>query len=320
MWDDESRYAPDSDHSESHVDRAAADPPHGQQRWSGRATPPRPAPGTARPPHAPVPGWDPSTGGYGQARRPEQGTYHSGAAPHPDWPANQDERETWDPRYDGPAAGRAVAGDPAGARHSSDPSGQRWPTRDGWSGAQHAAPEQPLPPWRPVGAANVASSTAAAARPADTRDPAPGGWPADTRGTAPGGWPADTRGTAADGWPADTRGTAAQPQRGTGTAAGLDFGRIGDRPPAGDGPYRDAAPAADAGQDGDEHAAKPRTDSSPYNWLLYLPVLVPLCTPLYNRIEPTMFGMPFFYWAQLGFTFLSAAVIAGVHLATTKEQ
>jgi hypothetical protein len=37
---------------------------------------------------------------------------------------------------------------------------------------------------------------------------------------------------------------------------------------------------------------------------------------LYNRIEPTLLGLPFFYWSQLSFAFLASAVITFVHRRT----
>lgn len=36
---------------------------------------------------------------------------------------------------------------------------------------------------------------------------------------------------------------------------------------------------------------------SPWNMLLIVPLWA-LATPLYNRVEPELFGMPFFYWFQ----------------------
>ncbi|MFF5985759.1 DUF3311 domain-containing protein [Prauserella flavalba] len=36
---------------------------------------------------------------------------------------------------------------------------------------------------------------------------------------------------------------------------------------------------------------------SPWNLLLIIPFWI-LLTPLYNRHDPTLFGMPFFYWFQ----------------------
>lgn len=43
----------------------------------------------------------------------------------------------------------------------------------------------------------------------------------------------------------------------------------------------------------------PRSDKSPWNWLLVLPLLVTLYPPLYNRTTPELIGIPFFYWYQL---------------------
>ncbi len=42
-----------------------------------------------------------------------------------------------------------------------------------------------------------------------------------------------------------------------------------------------------------------RSDSSGWNWLLLLPLLVTLYPPLYNRRDPELAGIPFFYWYQL---------------------
>ena len=50
----------------------------------------------------------------------------------------------------------------------------------------------------------------------------------------------------------------------------------------------------------------PRTDKTPWNWLLVVPLLVTLYPPLYNRRTPELFSTPFFYWYQL------AAVVVGV--------
>ena len=52
-------------------------------------------------------------------------------------------------------------------------------------------------------------------------------------------------------------------------------------------------------------------------WLL-VPMLV-LYVPLYNTIEPTLFGFPFFYWFQLLMIVLGAAVMIPVYLADERE-
>lgn len=49
-----------------------------------------------------------------------------------------------------------------------------------------------------------------------------------------------------------------------------------------------------------------RSDHSPLNWLLLVPLAATLFPPLYNREDPRLFDIPFFYWYQL------AAIAIGV--------
>lgn len=49
-----------------------------------------------------------------------------------------------------------------------------------------------------------------------------------------------------------------------------------------------------------------RSDRSPWNWLLLLPLVATLFPPLFNRTSPALAGIPFFYWYQL------AAIAIGV--------
>ncbi len=53
-----------------------------------------------------------------------------------------------------------------------------------------------------------------------------------------------------------------------------------------------------------------------WNWLLVLPIGMPLLTPLYNRLTPELWGIPFFYWYQLGCALLATVVIAVVYQLT----
>lgn len=78
----------------------------------------------------------------------------------------------------------------------------------------------------------------------------------------------------------------------------------GTRPP-GDRRARDLAPA--------------RSDRSPWNWLLLVAIVIPLLVPLYNRVEPTLFGWPFFYWVQLLFVLLGVLTTVLVHRATRRS-
>ena len=62
-----------------------------------------------------------------------------------------------------------------------------------------------------------------------------------------------------------------------------------------------------------------RSDRSPWNWLLVVPVVVPLLVPLYNSVEPTLFGWPRFYWLQLAFVALGVACTALVYRMTRRS-
>jgi hypothetical protein len=62
-----------------------------------------------------------------------------------------------------------------------------------------------------------------------------------------------------------------------------------------------------------------RHDRSHWNWLLVVAVIVPLLTFLYNRTEPRLAGIPFFYWMQLAFIALGV-VAAGLVYTMTKKN
>jgi hypothetical protein len=55
----------------------------------------------------------------------------------------------------------------------------------------------------------------------------------------------------------------------------------------------------------------PRTPSSPARFwrvLLVLPVLAVLAVPFFNRVEPSLWGFPFFYWYQMLWVILCAGI------------
>ena len=54
-------------------------------------------------------------------------------------------------------------------------------------------------------------------------------------------------------------------------------------------------------------------------WLLAIPFLV-LWVPLYNRIEPTLFGFPFFYWYQLAWVPVSSFLIWLVYRSRAPDE
>jgi hypothetical protein len=61
-------------------------------------------------------------------------------------------------------------------------------------------------------------------------------------------------------------------------------------------------------------------ERSRWHWLLAAAVVIPLLTPLYNRAQPELLGVPFFYWCQIAFAGLAALTTAVVQLATRKRR
>jgi hypothetical protein len=51
-------------------------------------------------------------------------------------------------------------------------------------------------------------------------------------------------------------------------------------------------------------------------WLLLIPLLGLLVPPIYNDVDPTLIGIPFFYWYQLAWVPISVAVTALVYVKT----
>ena len=64
----------------------------------------------------------------------------------------------------------------------------------------------------------------------------------------------------------------------------------------------------------------PRSDRSPWNWLLVIPIVLPLLTPLYNFDAPRLWGFPAFYWLQLAFIFVGVATTSIVYQMTRKPR
>jgi Protein of unknown function (DUF3311) len=46
-----------------------------------------------------------------------------------------------------------------------------------------------------------------------------------------------------------------------------------------------------------------------WRWLLVLPFIALLWVPSYNSIEPTLGGVPFFYWYQFLWLFITSGLI-----------
>jgi hypothetical protein len=63
----------------------------------------------------------------------------------------------------------------------------------------------------------------------------------------------------------------------------------------------------------------PRSDRSPWNYLLLIPIVVPVLTPLYNFDSPRLWGFPAFYWLQFAFIFIGVATTSIVYQMTKKK-
>ncbi|HEV2163106.1 MAG TPA: DUF3311 domain-containing protein [Stellaceae bacterium] len=65
--------------------------------------------------------------------------------------------------------------------------------------------------------------------------------------------------------------------------------------------------------------ANHQTKQSGWSWwyLIFIGLfLVSLWVPLYNRVDPTFIGLPFFYWFQLLLILVGAVLTAIVYFAT----
>jgi hypothetical protein len=65
------------------------------------------------------------------------------------------------------------------------------------------------------------------------------------------------------------------------------------------------------------NGAQKKSERASWWYLLFvIQFLVILWPPLYNKLEPTFIGLPFFYWFQLSWVIVSAVFTAVVYWAT----
>ena len=64
----------------------------------------------------------------------------------------------------------------------------------------------------------------------------------------------------------------------------------------------------------------PRRRFHPVYLFLLLPYIALLGVPFYNRIEPTLLGVPFFYWFQMSWILLGALCILPVYLSEERRK
>jgi hypothetical protein len=53
-------------------------------------------------------------------------------------------------------------------------------------------------------------------------------------------------------------------------------------------------------------------------FFLLIPFFAVLWVPSYNRLEPALGGVPFFYWYQLAWILIGAVLVLGVYLIETR--
>ena len=58
---------------------------------------------------------------------------------------------------------------------------------------------------------------------------------------------------------------------------------------------------------------KPRRKFHPVYLILLIPYIAGGVVPFFNRIEPQLWGIPFFYWWQIFCIFVTAACITPVY-------
>ncbi|HUI96203.1 MAG TPA: DUF3311 domain-containing protein [Xanthobacteraceae bacterium] len=61
-----------------------------------------------------------------------------------------------------------------------------------------------------------------------------------------------------------------------------------------------------------------RHASRAWNLLFVLPFAALLWVPLYNSVEPSIWGIPFFYWYQFAWVLVTAGLTILVHRITDK--
>jgi hypothetical protein len=67
-----------------------------------------------------------------------------------------------------------------------------------------------------------------------------------------------------------------------------------------------------------DDVAPRRSHRIPWNWLLLVPIVVPLIVPIYNSVDPKLGGWPLFYWLQLVFVGLGVVTTVLVYRMTRR--
>ena len=70
----------------------------------------------------------------------------------------------------------------------------------------------------------------------------------------------------------------------------------------------------------DDKTKKKRARLRPIHLLLLIPYVAVLWVPFYNRVTPQIAGIPFFYWYQMLWIVLGAAVLLPIYLAEERGE
>ena len=68
-----------------------------------------------------------------------------------------------------------------------------------------------------------------------------------------------------------------------------------------------------------EHASTARSHRTRWYWAFLIPLGLVIAVPFYNKAEPALWGLPFFYWAQLLFVVVGAVVTGAVYCLTPES-
>jgi len=69
-----------------------------------------------------------------------------------------------------------------------------------------------------------------------------------------------------------------------------------------------------------QQAARRRVNTPAWNLLLLIPLVGVLVPSVYNKTDPTLGGIPFFYWYQMLWIAVSVVVTLVVYRATRGER
>ena len=69
-----------------------------------------------------------------------------------------------------------------------------------------------------------------------------------------------------------------------------------------------------------EWTPRRNSDRSLWNWLLIVPIVLPLMVVLFNANDPRLFGFPRFYWLQLAFILVGVSTTTLVYQMTKRRR